>query len=152
MSSRQVSASTVVEAPASTVFSILADPRQHERIDGSGSVTGSVSGPARLELGAEFGMQMKLGARYKITNRVVEFEDDRLIAWRHLGAHRWRYELAPVDGGTRVTETWDASRYPLPAYLLLRAAGFPARNKRGIEATLVRLAEVAERDAERPAS
>ena len=47
-------------------------------------------------------MDMKMGAPYKIKNKVVEFEQDRLIAWRHIGLHRWRYELTPTAaGGTR---------------------------------------------------
>ena len=76
MSDSRVSASTTVAAPPAVVFAILADPRQHARIDGSGSVRGSVSGPERLERGAEFGMDMKMyGLPYKISNRVVEFEE-----------------------------------------------------------------------------
>ena len=151
MGSLIVSASTVVDAPASVVFDIVADPRQHPRIDGSGSVRGSVSGPDRLSLGAHFSMDMKLGAPYKIGNKVVEFEEDRRIAWRHFGAHRWRYELeelpASEGGGTRVTETWDATRYNAVWTAAMKAAGFPERNRRGIEATLVRLKEAAEADA-----
>jgi hypothetical protein len=151
MGSLLVSASTVVDAPASVVFDIVADPRQHPRIDGSGSVRGSVSGPERLSLGAHFSMDMKLGAPYKIGNTVVEFEEDRRIAWRHFGAHRWRYELeelpAAEGGGTRVTETWDATRYNAVRTAAMKAAGFPERNRRGIEATLVRLKEAAEADA-----
>ncbi len=146
MRSREVSSTTVVEASPSTVFDILADPRQHARIDGSGTVKASVSGPDRLEMGSRFGMDMKLGAAYKIKNTVVEFETDRLIAWRHQGVHRWRYELEPVDGGTRVTETWDATRYPTPLWWGLKAVGFPERNRRGIEATLVKLAHEAAAD------
>lgn len=84
---------------------------------------------------------------YTITNRVVEFEEDRLIAWRHFGAHRWRYRLEAAEGGTRVTETFDFSRYPGPAAMVLRALGFPGRNRRGIAGTLARLKAVAERDA-----
>ena len=72
MSSREVSSTTVVEASPSTVFDILADPRQHSRIDGSGTVKASVSGPDRLEMGSSFGMDMKMGAPYKIKNTVVE--------------------------------------------------------------------------------
>ncbi len=26
---------------------------------------------------------------------------------KHVGGRIWRYELEPVDGGTRVRETWD---------------------------------------------
>lgn len=139
-------ASTTVAAPAAVVFSILADPRQHARIDGSGTVRAVVSGPERLELGSTFGMDMKMGAAYKIGNTVVEFETDRLIAWRHKGLHRWRYELRPEGAGTVVTETWDLSRYPLPARLFLSAT-FGSKTQKAIEATLVKLKTAAEADA-----
>lgn len=142
-----VSASTTIDAPPAAVFAILADPRQHQRIDGSGTVQGTVSGPERLTLGSEFGMDMKMGASYKIKNKVVEYDEDRLIAWRHKGLHRWRYELTPTaDGGTEVTETWDLSRYPLPLRLGLSAT-FAAKTQKAIDATLVKLKQAAEADA-----
>jgi uncharacterized protein YndB with AHSA1/START domain len=148
MTRKRISSGIVVDAPASTVFSILSDPRQHQRIDGSGTLRGVVSGPDRLELGSRFGMDMKQGAPYKITNRVVEHEPDRLIAWRHVGLHRWRYELVPTNGGasTKVTETWDVSAYPAPLRLLLDAI-FGTRTQRAVDATLVRLKQAAESDA-----
>jgi len=147
--SRVVSSSVDVDAPAETVFAILADPRQHARIDGSGSVRQTVSGPQRLERGATFGVDMKLGGvPYRISNRVVEFEEGRRIAWRHFGGHRWRYELEPTPtGGTRVTESFDYSMYARPQRLLVEALGFPARNRRGIEQTLRTLKSAAEADA-----
>lgn len=146
MSRSVVSASTAIDAPPEVVFAILTDPRQHPRIDGSGTVRGSVSGPERLTLGAEFGMDMKMGAPYKIKNKVVEFEPDRLIAWRHVGAHRWRYELEPTsDGGTRVTETWDLSRYPGFAAAGVHAV-FGARTRHAVRETLVKLKAAAEAD------
>ena len=142
------SASITIDAPPAQVFDILADPRQHPRIDGSGSVRRSLSGPERLSLGAEFGMDMRLAAPYRIKNRVVEFEEGRRIAWRHFAPHRWRYELEPVGAGqTRVTETWDVSRYNRVGQVYLRLTRFPARNQRGIERTLERLKEAAEQDA-----
>ena len=146
--SRVVSASIDIAAPAATVFAILVDPRQHSRIDGSGSVRDTVSGPDRLSRGATFRTDMKLGGfPYKIDNRVVEFEEGRLIAWRHFGGHRWRYELEPTaDAATRVTESFDYSMYAAPQRLLIEALGFPARNLRGIEATLQTLKEAAEAD------
>lgn len=147
---RLVSASAVVDAPPGVVFAIVSDPRQHPRIDGSGSVRGRVTGPERLAAkGDRFGVSMRLfGVPYRIHNTVVEIEPDRRIAWRHFGAHRWRYELEPLpDGRTRVTETWDATRYPQAAFRALALAGFPARNRRGIERTLQRLATAAEADA-----
>jgi uncharacterized protein YndB with AHSA1/START domain len=149
MSEQKVAASTTIAAAPQVVFAILADPRQHPRIDGSGSVQELIGGPERLEKGAEFHVSMKLfGVPYKITNRVVEFEPDRRIAWRHFGGHRWRYELEPVDDlTTRVTETFDYSRYDFLRRTFIEVMRFPERNRRGIEGTLVRLKEAAESDA-----
>ncbi|TDQ55028.1 SRPBCC family protein [Actinorugispora endophytica] len=144
MARNQISRSVVIAAPAARIFDILADPRRHPDMDGSGSVRGVVRGPDRLERGSEFGMDMKLlGLPYRITNRVVEYERNRLIAWRHGGPHRWRWHLEPVDEHTtRVTETFDYSRGGAVVYKLI---GAPARNARGIEATLPRLKDLAER-------
>lgn len=150
MSSREISASTTVDAPPSTVFAILADPRQHARIDGSGSVGSVIEGPERLAAkGDTFRVHMRMfGLPYTITNKVVEHEAERRIAWRHFGAHRWRYVLEPTDdGGTTVTETFDYSRYPDLGARILRLTGTLGRNRRGIEQTLVRLKQAAESDA-----
>jgi hypothetical protein len=75
---------------------------------------------------------------YRMSNRVVEFEQDRLIAWAHFGKHRWRYELSPVEGGCEVTETFDWSTARSPRFI--ERAGYPKANLRAIEATLDRLA------------
>jgi hypothetical protein len=141
MSAYLVSESRVIAADAQQLFDIVADPAMHPVIDGSGSVRAMrAGGPARLELGSTFSMDMKLGAPYKILNTVVEFEDGRLIAWRHFNGHIWRYLFEPVEGGTKVTEQWDAR--PVWNKLALRLSGFPKRNRAGILATLARLDEV----------
>lgn len=146
MSDRIVSSSITVDAPPSRVFAILADPRRHPEIDGSGTVQDIHDGPTRLHLGSRFGASMKLmGAPYKIRNKVVEFEEGSLIAWRHVGLHRWRYELEPTtEGGTHVTETWDAHYYPGPTGAWLDLAGYPERTRKAIAATLVKLKAAAE--------
>jgi hypothetical protein len=111
-------------------------------LDGSGTVQ-KIRGraPKRLELGSKFGMSMKLSVLpYPIANKVVEFEENRLIAWQHFGKHRWRYELEPVDDGTLVTETFDWSTATSPA--ALEAAGYPERHLGNIERTLERLEEM----------
>jgi len=146
--SRIVSDSIDIDAPPGVVFTILADPRQHSRVDGSGSVRELVNGPDRLSKGAMFGMDMKLfGFPYRIRNTVVEFEDDRRIAWRHFGGHRWRYLLEPTTGGTRVTESFDYSRHGLAQRLFIELSGFPSRNLAGITGTLAKLKQAAESDA-----
>jgi uncharacterized protein YndB with AHSA1/START domain len=138
----QESSTATVNAPAKEIFDLLADPAKHPLIDGSGTVKASRGeGAQRLALGSTFGMDMKMGMPYRIKNTVVEFEDGRLIAWRHFAGHRWRWELEAVDENTtRVTETFDYSTAPAGAiYPLL---GFPERNRKGIEATLQRLQDV----------
>jgi len=147
MTSRAESARTTIAAPAGVVFDILADPRQHARIDGSGTVRDVASGPDRLALGSRFSMSMQLGAPYRMGNRVVEFEEGRLIAWRHVGAHRWRYALTALDDDTtEVVETWDPDAYPAPVrHLLWRVAG--PRVRPALPATLERLKAAAEADA-----
>lgn len=146
----QISATTTIDAPPSVVFAIVADPRQHARIDGSGSVGAVTSGPDRLTAtGQRFTVRMRMfGIPYTMPNEVVELEQDRRIAWRNISPNRWRYELdAAPGGGTRVTETFDYSRANRVARTVVRLAGFPSRNRRGIVATLDRLKAAAEADA-----
>jgi hypothetical protein len=136
-----VSESRVIAATPQRLFDIVADPAMHPVMDGSGTVHSVRSGaPERLTMDSHFGMDMRLGAPYKITNTVIEFCEGQQIAWRHFNGHIWRYQFQPVDGGTLVTEQWDAR--PARNRVALRLAGFPGRNRRGIVATLERLAEL----------
>jgi uncharacterized protein YndB with AHSA1/START domain len=150
VSDQLISESITVAAPPAVVFAILADPRQHNRIDGSGSVGSVIAGPDRITAkGQTFTVRMTLfGLPYVIRNRVVEFEADRRIAWRHFTANRWRYELTPTpDGGTTVTESFDTSRANELTDTVVRWAKFYERNRKGIVATLERLKKAAEADA-----
>ena len=134
---RTVTASLVVAAPAAEVFALLANPHRHHEFDGSGTVRGATSGPERLALGDRFGMDMKMRLPYRITNRVVEFEQDRLIGWCHPARAVWRYELEPADGGTRVTETFDFTGSPVATGIEL--FGMHKGNAKSIRDTLRRL-------------
>jgi len=134
-----LSATKVLPATPQQIFDLLADPAQHPTIDGSGSVRkAQSSAPTRLSLGARFGMDMKIGVPYKITNEVVEFDEPKQIGWRHFGGHIWRYILEPVDGGTRVTEQFDWNKSKSP--LVLKLQGALNKNQKSMEATLERLA------------
>lgn len=134
--------SIVVDASPSEVFDLLADPGRHQEIDGSGTVRGTRhSTPERLSPGAKFGMSMKMGVPYPISNTVVEFVENEVIAWRHLGRHVWRYTLeATDDGRTKVTEEfdWRPAIFP-PGLKLIKA---PEQNAVAIEKTLTRIAEL----------
>jgi uncharacterized protein YndB with AHSA1/START domain len=138
----------VIPAPPEKIFDLLADPRRHHDIDGSGSVREAKDCPERLSLGATFGMSMKQGIGYSTVNEVVEFEEGRRIAWTprspgkvgnlFSGGRIWRYELEPVEGGTRVRESWDISQEKIKAIVK------PARKKtrKSMEATLARIEEL----------
>jgi uncharacterized protein YndB with AHSA1/START domain len=114
-----VSVHRVINAPPASIFAVVADATRHPEIDGSGQLVKAKEGASEhLSLGSTFGMSMKMGVPYTVTNTVIEFEQDRRIAWqtklsgplgRFLGGRIWRYELEPVEGGTKVTESWDLS-------------------------------------------
>ena len=120
MAQTVVSVERVIKAPPAAIFAIVADAARHPDIDGSGSVKATKDdGPGHLSLGSTFDMSMKLGVPYTMTNTVIEFEQDRRIAWqtvlagplgRFIGGRIWRYELEEAPEGTKVTETWDITQ------------------------------------------
>ena len=137
------SASIIINAPVSKVFDVIANPQMHPIIDGSNSVRSVIKGPSRLTLGSKFGMSMEIGIKYRITNTVVEFEENKLIAWRHLGRWIWRYELKEISPTqTVVIESFDGTKTPLNFWLKARKA-YPYTQK-AVAKTLVRLKEYCE--------
>lgn len=144
MKNKRTSVSRVINADASTIFALLTDVTKHPDFDGSGTVQKPTSSSETLTLGSTFGMSMRFAfLPYRIGNKVVEFEQDRLIAWQHFGKHRWRYELEPLeDGSTNVTETFDWSTSTMP--WALEAKGYPKEHLGNIERTLERLAALVE--------
>ncbi|MGO8869874.1 MAG: SRPBCC family protein [Acidimicrobiales bacterium] len=150
MEGNVVSVERVVPAPPEAIFALVADPSRHPDIDGSGSVKeakGDV--PPRLSLGATFGMSMHMGIKYSMVNTVIEFEENRRIAWqakppgfvgRLVGGRIWRYELEPADGGTLVRESWDVSQDHQRAFL--RMGKLPDTTRSNMEKTLARIEEL----------
>ena len=100
-----------IEAPAHKIFDFLSNPTNHLLMDGSGTLRGKFKGPDRLFLGAKFGMKMRLGIPYVITNQVIEYQEGKSIAWQHLLHNVWRYELTPITSNkTLVIESWDGRK------------------------------------------
>ena len=139
----------VIPAPASAIFDLLADPRRHPEIDGSGTVRETKPETIeRLSLGAKFGMSMRFGVKYSMVSEVIEFDDDRSIAWQSRppsklgskfgGGRIWRYQLEPVEGGTRVRESWDITHEKIK--LFVRPAR--KRTRLSMEKTLARIEEL----------
>lgn len=141
MSELTVSATATVNAPADEVFAYVSRPGNHPDISGDQSVKGDRHGPEQLsEIGDRFGMRMKMyGLPYRITNKVVEFEAGRKIAWCHPGKHRWRWEVEPIDESTcTVTETFDMSTSPLKVGL--RLLGYPEGHRDNVARSVANVA------------
>jgi uncharacterized protein YndB with AHSA1/START domain len=138
---RKVSRTAEVHAPPGELFDMVADPRRHGELDGSGTVMATVTGPSRLAQGARFSVKMKqFGVPYQITSVVTDFDDGHAVEWRNPLGHRWRWEFTPSPGGsTRVTETFDYSQASPLRARALELFGYPQRNAAGIEETLRKL-------------
>ena len=124
--SKPVEVSRRIEAPASSVFELLANPQRHIDFDGSAMLRGAVFDRPISGVGDVFPMKMnRLGHDYVMLNLVVEFEPDRRIFWEPApgvlppdggeptaagdpAGYRWGYILAPDgDDATVVTEVFD---------------------------------------------
>ncbi len=124
-----VTVSRRIAAAASDIFTVLADPRQHLELDGSGMLRGAVTDAIVTKLGDVFVMKMYYSEHgdYEMNNHVVEYERNRRIGWEPVAGrghpdefatdarwgHRWAFHLAE-DGpaATVVTEVYDCSRVP----------------------------------------
>jgi uncharacterized protein YndB with AHSA1/START domain len=112
---RVVTASREIGAAGAEIFELIADPAQQPRWDGNDNLAEAAAGQRVRALGDVFVMTTTKGRVRE--NRVVEFDEGRLIAWlpsepgQPPPGHLWRWELEPVDDThTRVTHTYDWSR------------------------------------------
>jgi hypothetical protein len=89
-----------------------------------------------------------------MTNTVIDFEQDRRIAWqtvlagplgRVVGGRIWRYELEETPDGTRVTETWDIRQDKQRFFLQMGPVG--RQTAEAMTKTLARLAELTDAPA-----
>jgi uncharacterized protein YndB with AHSA1/START domain len=109
---RVVSASRVVDAPADHIFEQIADPSNQPAWDGNDNLKNAPQGQRVRHVGDVFVMFLTRGGERH--NRIVEFEEGRLIAWlpsvpgKNPPGHLWRWQLRPLDAGrTEVTHTYD---------------------------------------------
>ncbi len=153
MDGNTVSVDRVIKAPPGKIFALLADAGKHASFDGSDSVNHATQNSVPLSMGSEFGMAMRgrketLFIPYRTTNTVIEYESDQRIAWQTyglgglVGGRIWRYELSPVDGGTRVRETWDVSEDKQK--WMITSGSIPKQTADGMRATLDRIAKLLE--------
>ena len=156
MTDETMTATCVVDAPAQTVFDVLADPTTHQAIDGTGWVREPLAGKRLTEVGQIFRMAMYHdnygGMHYEVANRVEVFQPPHAIAWLpgqgaddanlDFGGWIWRYDLEPVgDDRTEVTLTYDWSAVP-PA--IREHIGFPPFDRQHLDNSLKHLAGLAQ--------
>ena len=102
--SRVIRVSRVMTAPASAIFALIADPSAQPRFDGNENLQEAAEGQRVTAVGEKFLMTNTSGRVRE--NTVVEFVEDRLIAWKpsEVGktppGHLWRWELDPIDDDT----------------------------------------------------
>jgi len=150
MNGNVITVERTIPAPPEAIFNLLSDSARHPEIDGSGTVKRPRTvDSTRLQMGSNFGMAMQMGFKYSMANRVIEYQENRRIAWQTrapgvaglvVGGRIWRYELEPVPGGTLVRESWDVSRDH--QRLLLKLGGMPTRTEGNMTRTLERLERI----------
>ena len=119
---RVVHAEREIAAPAAQIFELIADPARQPEWDGNHNLAEASTGQRVRAVGEVFGMTLTNGQERE--NRIVDFEEGRVIAWKPAPAgeeprgHLWRYELTPVDETTTLVRhtydwsgLWDESRF-----------------------------------------
>ena len=138
----------LIRVPPEVIFDVLVDPAKHSLFDGSGMLQGATGvGLHRLGLGTTFGMSMKMGVRYSTVSTVVEFEENRLIAWQtgpkgrlepYVAGRIWRYVLEARGDSTMVRESWDITT-DHQRFLLKLGDIYSNKTRRDMELSLARL-------------
>lgn len=107
-----VSSERVIHAPAETIFELIADPARQPEWDGNDNLAQAEPGQRVRGVGEVFTVTLTTNDTLR-PNRVVAFEEGRVIAWRPAPTgepepgHEWRWELEPVEGGTLVRHVYD---------------------------------------------
>jgi hypothetical protein len=128
MKSENLTATVTIDASATDVFAVLADPTTHAAIDGTGWVREPIDHDQLDHVDQIFGMRMYHDnypdKHYEIANQVEVFDAPSAICWKpgqfspdtgelSFGEWTWRYDLAPVGPeASEVTLTYDWSQVP----------------------------------------
>lgn len=154
---KTIEVSKVISAPPEAIFALLSDPARHTELDDSGLMRGP-AGDAKpiTAVGQTFTMNMHndLLEDYRMVNTVTAYEPNSLIGWGpaldqtcesapklagvEVSGHTYTYALAPVDGGTKVTQTYDWSGVQDAKF----AEFFPMLTQGQLAATLDKIGDV----------
>ena len=144
--------SLVIAAPPDAVYAVVSDVTRTPELSPEILSCAWLDGATGPAVGARFVARNSAG-RMRWNNRPVVLVADpgREFAFARTepfgGTVEWRYRLAAVDGGTRVTESYEVTR-PITRmgwFVIGRLAGCSDRRsdlRRGMEQTLQRLRSV----------
>jgi hypothetical protein len=161
------SAEIVVAAPPEAVYDLVADVTRTPELSPEVVSVRWLDGASGPAVGARFeavnaspsGRRWKNRPVVRVADRGREFAFERTEPFA--GSIVWRYRFQPVDGGTRVVESYDVERPVARLGWLVIEKVFQGGNRRetlraGMRTTLERLrvaaesAQTAEPQAERP--
>jgi uncharacterized protein YndB with AHSA1/START domain len=138
-----------VAASPSQVWAVLSDPTRVGEWSHECQSVSWVDGHSGPAVGARFkGNNRVKSIRWSRTCTITELEPDRLLVYRTAGgvppdSTEWRFTLEPVDGGTRITQSFRILKFPRLMELATVALN-PAHRDRSeaLRGDLVKLGEV----------
>ncbi|MDA3147047.1 SRPBCC family protein [Leucobacter sp. UCMA 4100] len=147
-----ITAEAVIEAPAATIFELIANPSRQPEWDGNDNLVAAEGQERVRQEGDVFAMEIHNGTVRD--NLVTEFVEGERIAWAPAtqgeapAGHLWRWELEPVSGrereATLVRHTYDWTKLR-DEQRMRRARATQAEN---LLASIRRLGALAEREAQ----
>jgi uncharacterized protein YndB with AHSA1/START domain len=121
----------VLDATPEAVFGILADPRRHAALAGSGEVKAvRMHHPDGVGVGSTFEAdeEIRLGRstqKFTAVSTITEYDPPRVISWTTMPPNRprprriqWWFVLEPTGAGTRVTERVEVDLGVVPNLLM----------------------------------
>lgn len=146
-STKVVSAELTIDAPAATIFELIADPSRQPEWDGNDNLASSPSGHRVTAVGDTFGMTLSKGVDRE--NTVVEFDEGRLIAWKpsEVGGapfgQKWKWEVESIDDTHALArQTYDWTGLPADQEARIRRAKSTTADK--LLASMTKLKALAE--------
>jgi hypothetical protein len=144
----RVESSVVIDAPASRIFEAMIDTRRHREF--VHNYVEQYDGPEILSLGVRFHWRMRLyGLTRRVHSLVSAFDlprqyQEKIRINGFMDAVLTK-TLEEVNGGTRLTWTWDyAPAFGAPGAIVDRIIGGRRTALRGLEESLKKLKEVME--------
>ena len=150
-------ASVTVDAEPAVLWSMVTDITRMGEWSPENEGGEWIDGADGAEVGARFKGRNRRGrSKWSSTCEVTESEPGRSFAFR-TGSSKteWRYRFEPVDGGTRVTESYEVTRPVTRIGWFVIERVFRCGERRvelreGMQRTLSRLGELAAQEAGAP--